>query len=675
MIINFDRIGQGGGSGSGYTLPTATETRLGGVKIGSGITVDSAGTISVEGGTGGGVSFNLDAMTQQERADFVAYMTGLTEDERVKTVIYKGNARCVYGSIDSGKVGLRVSKEDGWSVPVMQFQFFFVKPDGDFEYQGDGKFANVLSFYTDIADTDHTLTQPDHLSPLNIVGGLDGGDARMALNVKLITSDNPYLAVLSTTCSAERDDPYGGYLRATFDYSGQTISAEWRIWENSATNTKWEVSQGGGGAGDYQVVSGLPASAEEGQLFYVPEHTQITATLSGWVITDIEENDTAGVVYKNGNELFTLYTGGEDHNFATGPSQWITSTDYITRTIDDTDILCKIDGQGNCWLYFAETGITFVAGTNTTAVDSTYEVSETIPGTTYRYLNGQFNVLLGSGFSVDSAGTISVEGGTKMYILNLMTQAELKDLYDEISPYGLNDGYNGVSSAFPANNYAFYIYFGSGNNWDGIGDTFRGTLQVYLAFIHPTDLGGALFFTGVAGSRQTANTVYRVRFIVGSNGDTVKNVTTIGVPGISPFGFSYPDNGMLSYDLDNQKFIFTNWYDGTYMRDVDTTGSTPSIINRDWVDSFYNNGMFFASDRNAYATPCFGIRLVSGNTMDAYTFPKICVKGLSSPVTIDGRNYDKQYWFTYTKEDGSTFTISMLLNPNSYGAQMTYTAH
>lgn len=53
MIIDFRNIG--GGGGSGYTLPVATSSVLGGVMIGDGISVDSAGTISVTGGTGGGV--------------------------------------------------------------------------------------------------------------------------------------------------------------------------------------------------------------------------------------------------------------------------------------------------------------------------------------------------------------------------------------------------------------------------------------------------------------------------------------------------------------------------------------------------------------------------------------------------------------------------------------------
>lgn len=46
-VVPFE-IGQGGGGGS-YVLPTATATRLGGVKIGQGITVAADGTISVNG--------------------------------------------------------------------------------------------------------------------------------------------------------------------------------------------------------------------------------------------------------------------------------------------------------------------------------------------------------------------------------------------------------------------------------------------------------------------------------------------------------------------------------------------------------------------------------------------------------------------------------------------------
>lgn len=53
-------VGTGGGSGEGYTLPPASATTLGGVKIGSGISVTADGVISANGG---GASYELPAAT------------------------------------------------------------------------------------------------------------------------------------------------------------------------------------------------------------------------------------------------------------------------------------------------------------------------------------------------------------------------------------------------------------------------------------------------------------------------------------------------------------------------------------------------------------------------------------------------------------------------------------
>ena len=51
----FGGMGSGGssGGGSGYTLPVASASRLGGVKIGSGLSIDGTGVVSVSGGSGG----------------------------------------------------------------------------------------------------------------------------------------------------------------------------------------------------------------------------------------------------------------------------------------------------------------------------------------------------------------------------------------------------------------------------------------------------------------------------------------------------------------------------------------------------------------------------------------------------------------------------------------------
>lgn len=48
MITSFKSLGQEGGSGSGYTLPVASQTTLGGIKVGQNLTIDSGGTLSAD---------------------------------------------------------------------------------------------------------------------------------------------------------------------------------------------------------------------------------------------------------------------------------------------------------------------------------------------------------------------------------------------------------------------------------------------------------------------------------------------------------------------------------------------------------------------------------------------------------------------------------------------------
>lgn len=47
MIIDFSNI-NGGGGGGGYVLPIASDTTLGGIKVGSGLTINSGGTLSAD---------------------------------------------------------------------------------------------------------------------------------------------------------------------------------------------------------------------------------------------------------------------------------------------------------------------------------------------------------------------------------------------------------------------------------------------------------------------------------------------------------------------------------------------------------------------------------------------------------------------------------------------------
>lgn len=89
MIINFSNLGGGGGS---YTLPTATSQTLGGVKIGSGVTVTSDGTISVEGSDSSVLKSVAELPSDAELGDVVSlassgesYPDGITYERRTYT--------------------------------------------------------------------------------------------------------------------------------------------------------------------------------------------------------------------------------------------------------------------------------------------------------------------------------------------------------------------------------------------------------------------------------------------------------------------------------------------------------------------------------------------------------------------------------------------------------------
>lgn len=75
MIINFNNLG--GGGGGSYTLPVATASRLGGVKIGSGLDITAGGVLSV---TGGSSSDGQKLWTAATPADMAA-LTGVSEGD------------------------------------------------------------------------------------------------------------------------------------------------------------------------------------------------------------------------------------------------------------------------------------------------------------------------------------------------------------------------------------------------------------------------------------------------------------------------------------------------------------------------------------------------------------------------------------------------------------------
>lgn len=237
-----------------YTLPTASSETLGGVKIGSGISIDSGGTLSAEGGV---AQYDLDAMTQSERAEFVAMCENLTDGERRLLFVYRDGVICRYdhteGSGDSFKIGFYSYREDGWDYPTTRFRHFFITADGSYQELGNGVYPNILTFDTTYSDTAHTLSNSDNLSPLIPVSNLGPGDAKVALNLRLLVGNNQ--TVLSSNAWSERTGSWEGKIGAEWHYSGNVITAVWNVVEHNATIASWtEVPEGGSSGGGRTVI-------------------------------------------------------------------------------------------------------------------------------------------------------------------------------------------------------------------------------------------------------------------------------------------------------------------------------------------------------------------------------------------------------------------------------------
>lgn len=87
MIIDFDK--KNGGGGSGYTLPIASSSVLGGVKVGSGLTINpQSGVLSAEGGQGGGIEVVSQLPASGTDGQMVMLVETANGEERQTLFVY-----------------------------------------------------------------------------------------------------------------------------------------------------------------------------------------------------------------------------------------------------------------------------------------------------------------------------------------------------------------------------------------------------------------------------------------------------------------------------------------------------------------------------------------------------------------------------------------------------------
>ena len=122
MVIDFINL-NGGGGGSGYTLPIASSSVLGGVKVGSGLTINpQSGVLSAEGGQGGGIEVVSQLPSSGTDGQMVMLVETANGEER-QTLF-------VYGT--SSKPAIEYSKSrDGHFLDINWFDVKRVLADGD----------------------------------------------------------------------------------------------------------------------------------------------------------------------------------------------------------------------------------------------------------------------------------------------------------------------------------------------------------------------------------------------------------------------------------------------------------------------------------------------------------------------------------------------------------------
>lgn len=195
----------------------------------------------------------------------------------------------------------------------------------------------------------------------------------------------------------------------------------------------------------------------------------------------------------DGKEYSKLFTVGANTNRQV--TQVAAGSYYFLSGNTDT---LTVNWMGDCWGGSGSGGGSYV-----------------LPVASENTLGG---VKIGSGLSM-SGDTLVVSGGTssntRVVMLNKLTQQERLDLYNELA--SLYDYQNsGWSSAYTEDMFAFYLDLRdlADQQAANVQDAFEGFFPMQCVRMHPTDYGGAAFFTGVEGNRVGNGWLIDIRYVI-----------------------------------------------------------------------------------------------------------------------------------------------------------------
>lgn len=149
------------GGGGGYVLPVASQSTLGGVKIGSGITIDSGGTISAQGGGGAEVktielsTWNPEDFTQEDISaltEMVEYLADFPVSGLPMARIYFDGA---YFTLQFVNYDPADPEEE---IPETRYQYRFVNLNGEGYENGEMVgYCDTQYWIVDVEDVTNTV--------------------------------------------------------------------------------------------------------------------------------------------------------------------------------------------------------------------------------------------------------------------------------------------------------------------------------------------------------------------------------------------------------------------------------------------------------------------------------------------------------------------------------------
>lgn len=182
-------VDNGGGGGGSYVLPVASSDTLGGVKIGSGITIDSGGTISAQGGGGNNPRvILLNNLSQQELVDLYDEITAMYDYQNMAfTSEFNASDYEFYIDLtDSSKragVGVGDRNFEGWFPVILNYvnpndydggAIYFTGVEG--RQDGNGYLFNIRYIVNNQGNTEASCwtiepPQPDYQHAIQITSG------------------------------------------------------------------------------------------------------------------------------------------------------------------------------------------------------------------------------------------------------------------------------------------------------------------------------------------------------------------------------------------------------------------------------------------------------------------------------------------------------------------------